>query len=127
MKLRTDEELSVCMKSRAVEDDPIHTIPHTSKNDSRRVGDRSDELDPTRTESLIDSEESSFKIPTTSSEDSIRKRSAITTKTQNARNPRLPKTIHRKVARMPNMTILHEGNCARTYLNQVSKTKKMRH
>ena len=114
MKLRTDEELSVCMKSRAVEDDPIHTIPHTSKNDSRRVGDRSDELDPTRTESLMDSEESSFKIPTTSSEDSIRKRSAITTKTLNVRDPKLPEKIQNESLRNPTTNSLDEESDAQT-------------
>ena len=62
------------MESRAVKDDPIHTIPHTSEDDSRRAGDRSDELDPTRTESLMDSEDSIFETPTTSSEESIRKK-----------------------------------------------------
>ena len=61
------------MESRAAEDDPIHAISYTCKDDSRRAGDRSDELNPTITESLMDSEESSFETPTTSSEDSIRK------------------------------------------------------
>ena len=102
------------MKSRAVEDDPIHTIPHTSKNDSRRVGDRSDELDPTRTESLMDSEESSFKIPTTSSEDSIRKRSAITTKTLNVRDPKLPEKIQNESLRNPTTNSLDEESDAQT-------------
>ena len=62
------------MESRTVEDDPIHTIPHTSEDDSRRAGDRSDELDPTRTESLMGSEDSSSETPTTSNENSIRKK-----------------------------------------------------
>ena len=75
------------MESRADEDDPIHTISHTSEDDSRRAGDRSDELDPTRMESLMDSEESICETPTTSSEDSIRKKSAITTKTLPVKNP----------------------------------------
>ena len=114
MKLRTDEELSACMKSRAVEDDPIHTIPHTNKDDSRRIGGRSDVLDPTRTESLMDSEESSFKIPTTSSEDSIRKRSAITTKTLNVRHPILPEKIQNESLHKPTTNSLNEESDAQT-------------
>ena len=62
------------MEFRADEDDPIHTVSHTSEDDSRRAGDRSDELDPKRTESLMDSEDSIFETPTTSSEESRRRK-----------------------------------------------------
>ena len=61
------------MESRAVEDDPIHTISNTSEDNFRPAEDCSDELDPTRTKSSMNSEESICETPTTSNEDSIRK------------------------------------------------------
>ena len=96
------------MESRADEDDPIPTISHTSEDDSRRAGDHCDELDPTRMESLMDCEESICETPTTSSEDSIRKKSAITTKTLNVRNPILPEKIQDESSRKPTTNSLDE-------------------